>query len=70
MQTNEGPQNINQHLSSPAQAFQVNNLSVAVIGAGIGGLATAAALQRVGVDVIIYEQAPRFARVGAGIQMR
>jgi 6-hydroxynicotinate 3-monooxygenase len=47
----------------------VNNLSVAVIGAGIGGLATAAALRRVGVHVTIYEQAPRFARVGAGIQI-
>ena len=47
----------------------MNNLSVAVIGAGIGGLATAAALRRVGVDVTIYEQARRFARVGAGIQI-
>ena len=47
----------------------MNNLSVAVIGAGIGGLATAAALRRVGVHVTIYEQAPRFARVGAGIQI-
>jgi salicylate hydroxylase/6-hydroxynicotinate 3-monooxygenase len=47
----------------------VNNLSVAVIGAGIGGLATAAALRRVGFHVTIYEQAPRFARVGAGIQI-
>ena len=46
-----------------------NDLSVAVIGAGIGGLAAAAALRRVGIDVQIYEQASRFARVGAGIQM-
>jgi 6-hydroxynicotinate 3-monooxygenase len=69
LQTNEGPQNINQHLFSPPQAFRVNNLSVAVIGAGIGGLATAAALRQIGVDVTIYEQAPRFARVGAGIQI-
>jgi 6-hydroxynicotinate 3-monooxygenase len=47
----------------------VNNLSVAVIGAGIGGLATAAALRQVGIDVTIYEQAAGFARVGAGIQI-
>jgi salicylate hydroxylase/6-hydroxynicotinate 3-monooxygenase len=47
----------------------VNNLSVAVIGAGIGVLATAAALRRVGVHVTIYEQARRFTRVGAGIQI-
>jgi 6-hydroxynicotinate 3-monooxygenase len=47
----------------------VNNLSIAVIGAGIGGLATAAALRRVGIKVTVYEQARRFARIGAGIQM-
>ena len=43
-------------------------LSVAVIGAGMGGLATAAALLRVGIDVTVYEQAKKFARLGAGIQ--
>jgi 6-hydroxynicotinate 3-monooxygenase len=43
-------------------------LSVAVIGAGMGGLAAAAALLRVGIDVTVYEQARRFARLGAGIQ--
>jgi 6-hydroxynicotinate 3-monooxygenase len=47
----------------------VKKLSVAVIGAGMGGLATAAALRRVGIDVTVYEQARRFARVGAGIQI-
>jgi len=44
-------------------------LSVAVIGAGIGGLATAAALRRVGIDVTVYEQAQQFTRLGAGIQV-
>jgi 2-polyprenyl-6-methoxyphenol hydroxylase-like FAD-dependent oxidoreductase len=43
--------------------------SVAIVGAGIGGLAAAATLQRIGLDVHVYEQASRFARVGAGIQM-
>jgi 6-hydroxynicotinate 3-monooxygenase len=43
--------------------------SFAVIGAGLGGLAAAAALRRVGTDVTVYEQARRFARVGAGIQV-
>jgi 6-hydroxynicotinate 3-monooxygenase len=47
----------------------VSKLSVAIIGAGMGGLATAAALRRVGVEVTVYEQARRFARVGAGIQI-
>jgi len=44
-------------------------LSVAVIGAGIGGLATAAALCHAGIDVTVYEQARQFARLGAGIQV-
>ena len=44
-------------------------LNIAVAGAGIGGLAIAALLARAGHDVHVYEQAPRFARVGAGIQM-
>jgi salicylate hydroxylase/6-hydroxynicotinate 3-monooxygenase len=44
-------------------------ISVAVVGAGMGGLAVAATLRRVGIDVAVYEQAARFARIGAGIQM-
>ena len=44
-------------------------LSIAIIGAGMGGLATAAALRRVGIDVTVYEQASQFARLGAGIQI-
>jgi 6-hydroxynicotinate 3-monooxygenase len=47
----------------------MKKLSVAVIGAGMGGLASAAALRRVGIDVTVYEQARRFARLGAGIQI-
>jgi 6-hydroxynicotinate 3-monooxygenase len=47
----------------------MSKLSVAVIGAGMGGLATAAALTRAGIEVQVYEQATRFARLGAGIQI-
>ncbi len=43
--------------------------SIAIIGAGMGGLAAAAALRRVGIAVTVYEQADQFARVGAGIQI-
>jgi salicylate hydroxylase/6-hydroxynicotinate 3-monooxygenase len=46
----------------------VQDYSIAIIGAGIGGLAAAAALRLVGLDVRIYEQAGAFARIGAGIQ--
>jgi salicylate hydroxylase/6-hydroxynicotinate 3-monooxygenase len=45
------------------------SLNVAIIGAGMGGLAAAAAFRRAGIDVQIYEQAHQFGRVGAGIQM-
>src|ERR1700719_2580209 len=44
-------------------------LSIAIVGAGMGGLATVAALRRVGIDVMVYEQAAQFARIGAGIQI-
>ncbi|MFT6580912.1 MAG: salicylate hydroxylase/6-hydroxynicotinate 3-monooxygenase [Alphaproteobacteria bacterium] len=44
------------------------DFSVAIIGAGIGGLAVAATLRKVGIEVRIYEQAKAFARIGAGIQ--
>ena len=44
-------------------------LNVAIIGAGMGGLATAAALRKTGIEVTVYEQARQFARLGAGIQV-
>src|SRR5438270_1467084 len=44
-------------------------LSLAIVGAGMGGLAAAATLRQIGADVQVYEQAARFARIGAGIQM-
>jgi 6-hydroxynicotinate 3-monooxygenase len=42
---------------------------IAILGAGMGGLATAAMLCKFGANISVYEQAPAFARVGAGIQM-
>jgi 6-hydroxynicotinate 3-monooxygenase len=44
-------------------------LSVAIVGAGMGGLAAASTLRRAGLDVQVYEQTPHFERIGAGIQM-
>jgi salicylate hydroxylase/6-hydroxynicotinate 3-monooxygenase len=43
--------------------------SIAIVGAGMGGLAAAAALQRFGIGAQVYEQAPGFARVGAALQL-
>lgn len=42
---------------------------VLIAGAGIGGLAAALALQRQGQACELWEQAPAFGEVGAGIQM-
>ena len=46
-----------------------DKLSIAIVGAGMGGLAVAATLRRFGMQAHVYEQAQRFARIGAGIQM-
>ena len=40
---------------------------IAVVGAGLGGMTVAGFLQRAGFAVTIYEQAPAFSRIGAGI---
>lgn len=44
-------------------------MRVAVAGAGIAGLAFAAALRRAGIDCHLYEQAERLTEVGAGVQV-
>jgi 2-polyprenyl-6-methoxyphenol hydroxylase-like FAD-dependent oxidoreductase len=44
-------------------------ISIAVIGGGIGGLAAALSLLRAGFDVHVYEQATELREVGAGIQI-
>jgi salicylate hydroxylase/6-hydroxynicotinate 3-monooxygenase len=46
-----------------------DKLEIAIIGAGMGGLAAAAALRKVGHAVTVYEQARQFTRLGAGIQI-
>jgi len=42
---------------------------IAIIGAGLGGTAAAALMQRAGYSVRLYEQAPAFSRLGAGIHL-
>lgn len=44
-------------------------LQVAVIGGGIGGLSAALAMLKAGCDVHVYEAAPKFGEIGAGIQI-
>jgi 6-hydroxynicotinate 3-monooxygenase len=47
----------------------MDRMRIAIVGAGMGGLTAAATLRRIGAEVHVYEQATRFGRVGAGIQM-
>jgi len=47
----------------------MKDLHFAVVGAGIGGLAAALALQRAGMRVTVFEQAPRLGEVGAGLSL-
>ncbi|MBT9431818.1 NAD(P)-binding protein [Candidatus Sodalis endolongispinus] len=42
---------------------------IAVIGAGMGGLAFAAAMRNSRHDVIVYEQANELTELGAGISL-
>ena len=46
-----------------------SELPVAIVGAGLGGIVAGALLQRRGRHVRIFEQAPSFARLGAGIAL-
>ncbi len=50
-----------QKLSTPLMA------KVAIIGAGLGGLAVAMALRKLGVDVQVYEKAQDFRPIGGGL---
>ena len=50
--------------------MSTNPLRVAVVGGGIGGVATAAALLQRGLDAHLYEQAPALTEVGAGVAIQ
>ena len=47
-----------------------NELQVAIVGGGIGGLAAANALLQRGIHVRVYEQAAALAEVGAGVALQ
>ncbi|MGV9727026.1 FAD-dependent oxidoreductase [Streptomyces albogriseolus] len=52
------------------QLSDLQNLKIAVIGAGYGGATAAKALSLLGARVDVYEQASRIREVGAGIGLR
>ena len=43
--------------------------NVGIVGGGIGGVAAAAALSRLGIRATVYERAPRLEEVGAGMML-
>ncbi len=47
----------------------MKDLNIAIVGAGIGGLTAALAMQKLGLRVTVYEQAPQLAEVGAGLSL-
>ena len=44
-------------------------MNIGIVGGGIGGTAAAVALQRAGIDTVVYERAPAFREVGAGMML-
>ncbi|WP_086998533.1 FAD-dependent monooxygenase [Rhizobium sullae] len=50
-------------------SVDIDRIEIAVIGAGLGGAAAAALLAGAGFSVHSFEQAPAFARLGAGIHI-
>ena len=51
-------------------ASELQNLKIAVVGAGYGGASAAKALSLLGADVTVYEQARQIRELGAGIGLR
>ena len=47
----------------------MKQLNIAIVGAGLGGLTAAAALQSFGFKVQVYEQPEQLGEIGAGISL-
>src|SRR5699024_12297945 len=47
--------------------MEVDWMTIAIIGGGIGGLAVAAGLHKIGIKAHVFEQAQSFKPLGAGI---
>ena len=65
--TSETAGNFSNGRLRPRHRLQRMALRVAIVGGGLGGLAAALFLRNVGLDAVIYEQAPELREVGAGI---
>ena len=58
---------ISENLGDPMHASK--QLRIAIIGAGLGGATCAILFERSGFHTDVYEQAPAFTRLGAGIHL-
>ena len=47
----------------------MTGLRIGICGGGVGGLSAAIALRILGHDPVVYEQAPKFARIGADVNL-
>ena len=54
---------------STSETTAKHETTIAVIGGGIGGILTAIGLGKQGYNVHLFEQAPKFSEIGAGIAM-
>src|SRR4051794_35220381 len=50
--------------------MNIAGLRVTVVGAGIGGMATAVLLSRAGAAVVVLERVPEITAVGAGLLLQ
>src|SRR6266852_2787146 len=51
------------------ELMEKHSLQVSIIGGGIGGLATALALQRQSIQVTLFERNPELREIGAGLTL-
>src|ERR1700685_3912310 len=56
-------------MCTPSSHVAHRPLKIAIIGAGIGGLAAACALRQRGHEVDLFERATKLEEVGAGLQI-
>src|ERR1700689_1486225 len=49
--------------------MNLHRLNIGIVGGGIGGVASAVALHRTGIDATVYERAPELREVGAGMML-
>lgn len=58
-----------QRMDTESHGERTGAVTAAIVGAGIGGLAAALTLRRVGIEVEVYEAATILGEIGAGIQI-